>query len=105
MYFFMILDMDYYDGKFYILKEDIEVLDFIMVMVEIFNVFNIVMFLILFLEKIFLVEGEWYEVEGFFKNKFGEIFEYINIGVVLVVVVLEMVIGEFFNVFVIKYIL
>lgn len=51
------------------------------------------------------MEGKWYFDEGFLERQFGMFFEYINIGVILVVQVLEYVIGEDFVVFIIKYIL
>ena len=100
-----ILDTDYYDGKSYILKEDIEVPDSIMAMAETFNAPNTAIPLISFLEKILAADGEWYEAEGFLKNKPGDLFEYTNIGATLAAAVLEVATGESFNSFVTKHIL
>lgn len=100
-----ILDTDYYDGKSYTLKEDVEVPDSIMAMSETFNSPTSAIPLISFLEKILSEKGEWYEADGFLKNKPGEIFEYTNIGAALAAAVLEMATGESFKAFVTKHIL
>lgn len=100
-----ILDTDYYDGKSYILKEDIEVPDSIMAMSEAFNAPSSAVPLISFLEKILSEKGEWYKADGFLKHKPGEIFEYTNIGAALAAAVLEMATGESFHAFTTKHIL
>lgn len=100
-----ILDTDYYDGKSYLLKEDIEVPDSIMAMSESFNLPSSAMPLLAFLEKVLSEKGEWYEEQGFLKKKPGEIFEYTNVGAALAAAVLEIATGESFNAFATKHIL
>lgn len=100
-----ILDTDYYDGKSYILKEDIEVPDSIMAMSETFRSPTSALPLISYLEKVLSEKGEWYEAQGFLKKKPGEVFEYTNVGAALAAAVLEIATGESFNAFTTKHIL
>ena len=100
-----ILDTDYYDEKSYVLKEDIEVPDSITALSETFNPPASAIPLISFLEKLLSANGEWYEAQGFLKNKPGEIYEYSNIGSTLAAAVLEIATGESFNEFATKHIL
>lgn len=100
-----ILDTDYYDEKSYILKDPVEVPDSIVALSETFNPPTSNMPLISFLEKLLSEKGEWYEEQGFLKNKPGEIFEYSNVGSTLAAAVLEIATGESFNVFATKHIL
>ncbi|MEM6805911.1 MAG: serine hydrolase domain-containing protein [Bacteroidota bacterium] len=94
-----ILDTDYYDEKSYILKESIEVPDSIIAMSENFNLPSSALPLLPFLEKLLSTKGEWYEVEGFLKNKLGEIYEYTNVGAALAAAVLEIATGKSYKAF------
>lgn len=100
-----ILDTDYYDGKSYVLKEDIEVPDSVMAMAETFNPPSSTMPMLTFLEQLLSPKGEWYDEKGFLKNKPGEIFEYSNVGATLAAAVLEKATGESFKEFTTKHIL
>ncbi len=100
-----IMDTDYYNEKSYILKDSIEVSDSSMALPENFNLPSTAIPLISFLEKLLSEEGEWYEEEGFLKNKPGEIYEYSNVAATLAAAVLEMATGEPFHAFVTKHIL
>ena len=100
-----ILDTDFYNEKSYILKENVEVPDSLIDISETFNPPASAMPLITFLEKLLSEKGEWYEEQGFLKNKPGEIFEYSNVGAALAAAVLEIATGKSFNEFASEHIL
>lgn len=100
-----ILDTDSYNEKSYVLKENSEVPDSIMAISEIFNPPSSAISLISFLEKLLSEKGEWYEQQGFLKNKPGEIYEYSNVGAALAAAVLEIATGKSYNEFATKHIL
>lgn len=84
-----IVDTEYYNGKAYILKENMNISDSIPKISETLNPATANMPLIAFLEKLLSEKGAWYEEQGFLNNKPGEIFEYSNIGASLAAAVLE----------------
>jgi len=99
-----ILDTDVYNNKSYILKEPQEALD-IEGLNERFNAPESKIPLIDFLEKVLSENGDWYQPDGFSKNKPGDIFEYSNIGATLGALVLEMAVDQPYNEFTREHIL
>lgn len=100
-----ILDTDYYNEKSYTLKENEKVSDSLMAISEKFNPPNLTMSLLDFLRNSLSENSEWYEEQGFLKNRPGEVFEYSNIGASLAAAVLEIATGKSFNQFATEHIL
>lgn len=99
-----ILDTDVYNNKSYILKDQQEGVNFDGLN-EQFNAPETKIPLPDFLENILSENGRWYQLEGFSKNKPGEIFEYSNIGATLAALILEIAVGSPYDEFTREHIL
>jgi len=100
-----IKDTEYYGGKAYVLKDE---LDDSKEKVELYVKFNSPETHIPMKDmmiKVLTPEGQWYKREGFLDNKPGEVFEYSNIGATLAAVALAEATGEAFDDFTTKHIL
>lgn len=101
-----ILDTDFYNSKAYILKD--EPTDSTKTQIAIdeqFNAPDAKIPMLDFLGKMLSDQGEWYLGEGFSKNRPGTIFEYSNIGATLAAAVLEVAVGQPYDLFTAEHIL
>jgi CubicO group peptidase (beta-lactamase class C family) len=100
-----IKDTEFYGGKAYVLKDDIdESKKSIKLYVEL-NLPSSHMSMLNYLQKVLTPEAIWFKKEGFLKHKPGELFEYSNVGATLAALVLEMATGEPYDKFTYDYIL
>ena len=101
-----IQDTEYYDGKAYVLKEEVGGINKVPegMYVEI-NPPESHISMKNYLEKVLVKNGDWYKKDGFLNNKPGEVFEYSNVGATLAAVVLAEATGEPYDNFTTRHIL